>query len=364
MGPLRASFMQLAFRVTPMRCVPLFSLAAFLLSPSALAAAPTGEIGSTVLVVNRVTAEYERDQRDLKRGDRVHEDETVEVGQDAVGELRLDDDTKLALGAGSRLKLDKFVYNAKKNNGEILLELAKGTFRFITGTADKPTYKIKTPTASITVRGTIFDMFVQEDGMTWLLLHEGAVRVCNDSGVCRLLDRPGMLIRITERGDVGKPTRWTSLPGRDRVGFDTAFPFVAVPPGIDPKPPLTRDVIINGRLPAPKAPAPTRRTETDKPSKKPTRQAEDVGSRTKKPTKTASEPPPKPKRTQRAEVDSAPFIPPSISIGIGIGGFGKIGGGGGGGGRYPGGSGPMRTPKTGPILTPNTDMPLKPSMPR
>jgi hypothetical protein len=213
-------------------------------------AASLQPIGSTVQVVNLVTAEYNRDTRSLQRGDRVHQDETIEVGLDGSSELKLDDDTKLALGPGSHLKLDKFVYDPNKSNGSIVLDLVKGTFRFITGVAAKPTYVIKTPAAAITVRGTIFDVFVQTNGPTWVLLHEGAVQVRSTGGACKDLYEPGKLIRIDNDGDVGAPVRWASLSGRNAVPFNDAFPFVAKTPSIDPDPVLSRDVIMTGTLPA------------------------------------------------------------------------------------------------------------------
>jgi hypothetical protein len=211
-------------------------------------AASLQPIGSTVEVVNLVTAEYNRDTRSLQRGDKVHQDETIEVGLDGSSELKLDDDTKLALGPGSHLKLDKFVYDANKTKGSIVLDLVKGTFRFITGVAEKPTYVIKTPAAAITVRGTIFDVYVEDNGLAWLLLHEGAVQVCNTRGQCKDLDEPGKIIRITDDGDIGAPTRWASLPGKDNVAFDTAFPFVGNAPSIDPTPVLTREAILTGTV--------------------------------------------------------------------------------------------------------------------
>lgn len=217
-----------------------------LASATGLQAAPQRPVGSALVVVNLVTAEYNRDTRSLQRGDRVHQDETIEVGLDGSSELKLDDDTKLALGPGSHLRLDKFVYDPDKSKGSIVLDLVKGTFRFITGVADKPTYVIKTPAAAITVRGTIFDVYVENDGLSWLLLHEGAVQVCNVRGQCKDLTEPGKIIRISDDGDVGTPSRWAGLNGRDRVPFDTAFPFVGKTPGIDPVPALTREAILLG----------------------------------------------------------------------------------------------------------------------
>lgn len=304
-------------------------------SASAVIAAPQQPIGSTLSVVNLVTAAFNRDTRTLSTGDRVNQDETIEVGVDASSELKLDDETKLALGPGSHLTLDKFVYDPAKSKGSIVLDLVKGTFRFMTGVAEKPTYVIKTPAAAITVRGTVFDVYVQDDGLSWLLLHEGAIQVCNQRGQCRELNEPGKLIRITGDGDVGSPVKWASLQGKDAVPFDTAFPFVTKTPSIDPNPVFTRDVIILGNLPT--IEKPKKKTETTKPTKRVER------TRTT-PTETKT----KPKKTRTAKKNSSDDdsnIVKGMDIVIGIGGGIGRGGHKGGGGR--GMDSPMRGGRTG-----------------
>ena len=168
----------------------------------------------------------------------------IEVGSDGTGELVLNDDTKLALGPGSRLLLDKFVYDSDRK-GSILINLAKGTLRFVTGLAEKPAYVVRVPSASITVRGTIFDVFTEANGTSWLLLQEGGVRVCTDGGTCREHNEPGKLVRITA-ADVGAPAKWSELSGVEKISFDSAFPFVVEPPSIDRKPKFKRDDIIKG----------------------------------------------------------------------------------------------------------------------
>lgn len=205
-------------------------------------------IGSTVLVVNRVTAELAREARTLRIGDDVRQDEVIEVAPNGRGELKLNDETKLALGPGSRMLLDKFVYDAQQTNGSIIMNLVKGTFRFITGIATKPSYLIRVPNASITVRGTIFDLNILDNGEVWALLIEGALEACVDGGACRVLDQPGMIVRISG-GNVGQPTRWTSLPRRRNASFDQAFPFVTQAPQVDPVPIFTREAILLGRFP-------------------------------------------------------------------------------------------------------------------
>ncbi len=162
----------------PRSSLPTFALALATTSGALLSAlsgpslAASGDrIGDAVVITNIVMADFAKEERKLARGDNVRQDDIIEVNTDAQGEFKLDDDTKLALGPGSRLMLDKFVYDSDKKAGSIVMEMAKGAFRFITGVAAKSTYVINTPNASITVRGTIFDVYVLPDKSVWVLLH-------------------------------------------------------------------------------------------------------------------------------------------------------------------------------------------------
>lgn len=328
-------------------CLPLLAVSA-----DGACAQSLRPVGSTVTVVNLVTAEFNRDTRTLQRGDPVHQNERIEVGRDASSELKLDDDTKLALGPGSHLTLDKFVYDPDKAKGSIVLDLVKGTFRFITGVAEKPTYVINTPSAAITVRGTIFDVYVQSNGVSWLLLHEGAVQVRTARGQCKDLYEPGKLIRIGQNGDVGAPVRWASLQGSDAVSFDAAFPFVAKAPSIDPNPVMTREAILRGALPAVAAPtagnceATPRKRETvpDKPRKKSPPRYEERPKYEKIKVRTKNK---RKEKKRRADDDSVKkgvgaAIGLGLAIGIGKhrhqgGGYGGSMGGGRGMGGYGGG---------------------------
>jgi hypothetical protein len=218
------------------------------LSPSAFAVSGD-RIGDAVAITNVVMADFAEKERKLARGDDVRQDEIIEVNTDAQGEFRLDDETKLALGPGSRLVLDKFVYDSDKKAGSIIMNMAKGAFRFITGVATKPTYVINTPNASITVRGTIFDTYVLPDKSVWVLLHEGALEATGKKNVCRVLDRPGQMMHIGSDGTIDGPFNWAKLPDNNAVAFDTAFPFVINTPSIDPNPLLTRSEIVEADLP-------------------------------------------------------------------------------------------------------------------
>jgi hypothetical protein len=230
-----------------LRLLALIGTALFCSGTQAIAA-PGDDIGAAVRIVNLVTAEYATDQRRLATGDNVRQDDLIEVSTDGTGEIRLRDNTQLALGPGSRLLLDEFVYTPDISGGAIVLNLVKGAFRFVTGIAAKPAYVIRTPTASITVRGTIFDVYVQPSGLSWLLLIDGAIEVCNERGDCGLHDEPGKLIRITPDGDVGNPVKWASLQ-KDGQPFEAAFPFVVRPPSFETDPVFTPEDIVGGDVP-------------------------------------------------------------------------------------------------------------------
>src|SRR5262245_52765168 len=219
------------------------------LSPATARAESGAEIGDARTIISIVKADFDKQERELTIGDIVRQDEVIEVSDDGKGEFRLNDDTKLALGPGARMVLDKFVYDSDKKAGSIVLDLTKGAFRFITGVAAKPTYKIRTPNASITVRGTIFDAFVLPDKSSWLLLHEGAIEVTSEKNVCHVLDRPGQLIQIDSGGTVSKPVNWKDMAGRDAADFDVAFPFVGTSPQIEPLPTTTREGVTEASFP-------------------------------------------------------------------------------------------------------------------
>ncbi len=185
---------------------------------------PGDAIGSAVSVVNQVTGEFRDDRRHLTTGDDVVQEEVIAAGADSIAELMLRDQTKLAIGPGARMTLDRFIYDANKTSGAIVLNLIKGGFRFITGVAAKPFYAIRTPVAAITVRGTIFDVYIEERGPVWLLLHEGSIRVCNTRGECKSLDDPCRLLRIGPDGALQDPGTWNALPQAREVSFARCLP--------------------------------------------------------------------------------------------------------------------------------------------
>lgn len=211
------------------------ALAALLTLGAGLAeAASAPEIGTTVAVKNQVMVESEAaERRRLRKGGKVHQEEVVETAKAALAEIQLLDDTKLAVGPGARVVLDKFVYDPKAAPGSIAINLSKGAFRFISGSSPSTAYQIRTPTASMGVRGTVFDVYVAPSGETAVLLHEGAVDVCSATAACRRHDVIGRFVHVGLRGLVSLPLPWDGSFMRG-VTIAAAFPFVGRRLAIDP----------------------------------------------------------------------------------------------------------------------------------
>ncbi|MBN9053790.1 MAG: FecR domain-containing protein, partial [Rhizobiales bacterium] len=95
------------------------------------------------------------------------------VVTDAKGlvQIRFSDRTKLVVGPRSSLVIEDYLLRDDGSGGKFAINALSGTFRFITGGAPKDRYQITTPTGTIGVRGTAFDLNVHPDHFSLLLFH-------------------------------------------------------------------------------------------------------------------------------------------------------------------------------------------------
>jgi len=140
-----------------MRAYTSVLVASLAIALPASSATQKPEIGRAELITNDVTGTLATSARKLKTGDNIHQNEVIATAKESEAELVLNDDTKLAVGPESRIVLDSFIYDPEKKDGEVIINAAKGAFRFITGKSAKSAYTIKTPASTIGVRGTTFD---------------------------------------------------------------------------------------------------------------------------------------------------------------------------------------------------------------
>jgi ferric-dicitrate binding protein FerR (iron transport regulator) len=228
-------------------CAWAFQILVILVATPAIAAENTPsepEVGTTVLIKRHVTGTLGSMERTLETDSRVYRNELLQTGDKAQAELKLDDNTKLALGPNAELRLDEFVVATSSDVKTIALKFIKGTFRFITGSNASESYKLETPSATIGVRGTVFDLYIAPSGDTFVLLHQGEVEICSHTRTCHQHKDEGRIVRATVQGAVSASLKWTAglVPG---VDVTHAFPFVGHKLVIDPVRRLTHSAIFD-----------------------------------------------------------------------------------------------------------------------
>jgi hypothetical protein len=89
-------------------------------------------------------------------------------------EITFDDDTQVQMTESAKLTIDDFVYDPKnKDAGKLAIKIASGTARYASGQIAKnrpQAVKIRTPSATVSVRGTDFTATVDEIGSTTVIL--------------------------------------------------------------------------------------------------------------------------------------------------------------------------------------------------
>lgn len=176
---------------------------------AALTATPAAaqQIGAAAIARNEVRGSAPA--REIVVGADVYRAETVRTGGDSQAKLVFLDDTNISLGPSSSIVLDRFVYSGDNSARAVSVNFAKGAFRFATGNSDKKAYELRTPIATIGVRGTVLDIR-SETGRTTVVLVEGAATVCARKPPpgkqrCRELTSPGDVAVVTASGASGAP---------------------------------------------------------------------------------------------------------------------------------------------------------------
>ena len=108
------------------------------------------------------------------KGSRVVKNDAVSTNSKGRFKITFIDDTTVNITENSRLVIDDFVYDGGgKTKGKLGLKVALGTVRYASGKVAKGNpggVNIRTPTATIGVRGTDFIMSVDEIGRTMIIL--------------------------------------------------------------------------------------------------------------------------------------------------------------------------------------------------
>ena len=211
-----------------------FTAAAGMASSPVLAQAVgvNAAIRNKVIIVGAAT----KKARPAVLRERVILNDEVRTGAASQLQILLLDRTTFTVGANARVAVDRFVYDPAANSRSTGVSVTKGAFRFMSGrTAGRPSgsVSVRTPVATIGIRGTIFEGVVGEDAIR-IAEHEAAVgkkvKAKKEEASLIVLRGPGP----RTQGDTGPGaidvTVGASQVTLDRPGLALYAPRVGAPP--------------------------------------------------------------------------------------------------------------------------------------
>jgi hypothetical protein len=153
-------------------------------------------VGNASIVVRTVTGTIEDNIHKIRLQDDLYHNELIETLEESATEILFLDDSTLSLGPNSSIVLDEFVYDPDPTNSSFVVTIAEGALRFTSGVLPTDAYKIKTPVATIGIRGTIINLVVDRETRI-----DGTVKTSVNlsvlEGEADMIDCDGGLTRVT-----------------------------------------------------------------------------------------------------------------------------------------------------------------------
>lgn len=169
-----------------MRIASLF-LAALLAGSAGVACAQT--VGSVGAANQDATGQQPgASARGLTVGAGVVQSERIRTNSNGSAQIAFKDSSALSIGRNSDVTIDRFVFDPASNAGEMTTSMTRGALRFVGGKVSHGSgATIKTPSATIGVRGGVFSAGYDSAGRLHVIHHYGVVDVTNGGGTARLL---------------------------------------------------------------------------------------------------------------------------------------------------------------------------------
>jgi hypothetical protein len=126
------------------------------------------QAGRFLLAVGDVVVARGQAEIRAATGTEVQSGDTIRVGPASNAQIRLTDESIVALRPGTLFRLDEFAYSGQGDGNErSLFTLLKGGFRTVTGAIgrlhSRERYAVRTPTATIGIRGTHYTVVHCDD---------------------------------------------------------------------------------------------------------------------------------------------------------------------------------------------------------
>lgn len=190
-----------------------FMMAAAVAWPISSAVA-AGGAGQAVAVTDNANALGQGGTRTLAVGTDVFVGDTVKTDASGEAQILFNDGTRMVVGSGSTLVIDEALFRGQASENKFAVRALGGAFRFISGDTDDKNYRIRTPSATIGVRGTALDFIVYTDEngqiqtkVLGLQVEGDQVTVCDedetdDEEECKTIAAPCVILQTEDEEDV------------------------------------------------------------------------------------------------------------------------------------------------------------------
>ena len=141
-----------------------------------------GAIGEVAEIKGSGVITRDKDEIEGAKGVGLQMQDTVATANGKM-QLQFEDDTRVDVTEHSRMVIDEFIYDPNSGKGALSMRATLGAVRYASGQIAKNSRQrvnIRTPSATISVRGTDFMMLVDEVGSSMITL----LPSCNDQGLC------------------------------------------------------------------------------------------------------------------------------------------------------------------------------------
>ncbi|BBD06937.1 FecR domain-containing protein [Desulfovibrio ferrophilus] len=188
-------------------------------------------IGEVIALNGNVRGLSDGEERILTKGSPIHQGETITTAQSSSVQIELTDESILAQGENASQTIDSFIYDpANASASNMLINMAQGTFRMVTGQVGKANpegIEVKTPLATIGIRGTGIDLDIQGAlAKVGCFLYDGLdVTITTEQGT-RLLNAVNTILDILADGTFGEIRTYSDF---EQAFFKAAAPILGLP---------------------------------------------------------------------------------------------------------------------------------------
>jgi len=147
-------------------------------------------------------------QSQLNIGKSIFYNERINTTASGLVQVLLVDGSTFTVGPGSDLVIDKFVYNPKKQTGQVVASFSKGVMRYVGGKISKndDAVTVKTPAGTLAIRGGMVQGTVNGNKGIFSFLYGVRMTFTGRNGQTYTVYQPGYTLDLTSGVPKVRPT--------------------------------------------------------------------------------------------------------------------------------------------------------------